>query len=176
MSNISTIYDTIPAWAASTSYNQWDIVTNSGYIYYALGTHVSTSSFATDLASAKWGGRTTFNSANVPNFVWKPSYGSQVTQEPRIRSIKYGDGYEQRSSDGINNNLIKVNYDFALRTDNETLAICHFLAARAGLESFTFTMPKPFGMIKRFVCRTWNETFEFYDNHSIKATFEEVPV
>jgi phage-related protein len=176
MSNLSSIYHTVISWYASTTYNLWDVVTNDGKIYYALQNHVSTSNFTTDLNNGKWGGHGTFNNQNLPSFLWKPSYNSQVQQEPKVRLIKFGESYEQRASEGINNNLIKVNLNFDLRTDNECIAICHFLHLRAGIESFIFTMPKPFGIVKRFVCRTWNENFQFYDNHDIKATFEEVPV
>jgi len=174
MSNVNSVYDVIPAWAASTSYNVYDIVTINGAIYYALIKHVSTSSFATDLAASKWGGRTTFNGEIKPHFFWKPSYNSTTQSEPKIRSIKYGESYEQRSSDGINNNLIKASYNFDLRTDNETMAILHFLHVRAAVESFFFSPPRPYGITKKFICRQWSETYSFSDNHEIKANFEEV--
>lgn len=177
MSNMAHIFGTAPGWDGSTlQYRKHDIVTYNSQIYYSLSDHISSPSEFPSNSSTIWGGRVIyFRKIEKPSFVWKPSYNSRTNNEPRIREIKFGDGYEQRSSDGINSNLLNFNYVFDKRDEDETLAICHFLDQRGGKESFVFTPPKPYGLAKLFKCRTWEEGYDFYDNHVINANFVEVP-
>ena len=176
MANLGHIFATVPNWeSTSVQYYKHDIVTYNSFIYYALTDHVSDGSSFPSVSSAKWGGRTIyFNSENKPSFIWKPSYTSRSNFEPRVRLMKYGDGYEQRAADGINNNLLNVDYVFDLKNEDETLAILHFLDRRAGKESFVFTPPRPFGLAKLFTCPNWSEQYNFRDNHVINANFKEV--
>lgn len=176
MANINSIYDVIPTWSASgVQYRKNDIVKYGDFIYYCITNHTSDGSLFPSLNSIKWSGRIIFNSENKPYFFWKPSYSSDTELEPKIKLIKFGDGWEQRSRDGINNTLLKISYTFDKRSEDETLAICHFLEQMAGAESFIFVPPKPFGLTKKFKCSSYRERYNFYDNHTISANFEEVP-
>lgn len=161
----------VNAWSASASYSIHDIVSYGGYYYYALknGPTETPSSI-----SSEWGGMLIgTNNETKPNFIWEPNYDHSSDITPRIKSIQFGDGYEQRASDGINNILLSFDFEFRLRTEAECAAIVHFLTTRAGYESFWFTPPSPFSALKKFVCQQYNTTKIFFNNNSVKAKFIE---
>ena len=187
---MASIYD-IPIYDSSkTDYVKNDIVrgdgsavgTTEGRFYYNLGRGNSAAPEATG-GAAYWGGiietkKTTHSSASSetsPHFIWKPSYNLQATHAPRVRSVKFGDGYEQRFKDGINNNLIKLSLTFEGRDLKETKAILHFLDVRAGAEYFFFRPPTPYDALRKFVCKDFSSTVVYKDNFNISATFEQVP-
>ena len=59
-----------------------------------------------------WGGCTNHNGSDKPHFFWKPSYSANINKRPRVKSIRFGDGYEQIIADGINNNLNVIDITF----------------------------------------------------------------
>ena len=91
-----------------------------------------------------------------------------------MRTIKFGDGYEQRTPEGINTRLLKVSLVFDKRNEAETTAISHFLHQRGGSEAFAYLPPSPYSSMKKFVCRSWDVTMNFENNYSIKVDLEEV--
>ena len=107
-------------------------------------------------------------------FVFVPSYSNQINSSPRTNVIQFGDGYESRQADGLSSNLISINLSFDLRTEREATAILHFFRLRNAEESFIFSAPSPYNVEKLYVCRQWQSTFNFFDNYSISASFNEV--
>lgn len=168
---MADIYN-ISNWAASTSYNVNDIVINGSYYYYSLTNHTSSSNFSSDLTN-NWGGVLSYQGRTLPQFFWKISYGYTLDIEPAIKSIKFGDNYEQILADGIQNILLPFNIDFNNRDSNENRAISHFLFTRAGHGKFYFTPPQPYNIPKIFTCPKWSSSQEFYNNYTIKANFTE---
>lgn len=168
----NNIFD-INNWAPSVYYPKNSIVKNGTYYYYALLDHTSNGgTFDTD--SLKWGGiATDSNGETKPQFIWVPSYQSNFNGNPRVKEIKFGDGYTQRSKDGINNILLDLEYNFDNRSLNEASAILHFLHTRQGTESFLFTPAPPFAKQKRFICNKWNHLPNFYDNHTVRIGLQE---
>jgi len=126
------------------------------------------------VGSPDWGGWTTYNNATIPHFFWIPNYSASISTEPQVEIIKFGDGYEQRTQQNINSNLIKLTLSFDKRDEKETTAIAHFLDTRGAQEAFAFLPPSPYGSMKKFVCRSWDVTMNFQDNYTIKCSFEEV--
>ena len=122
-----------------------------------------------------WGGMTNYNGRHKPNFIWKSSYNASSQKAPVVKSIRFGDGYEQRIKDGVSHNLLLADLEFAQRSETETSAILHFLEARGGTESFVFKPSPPYDKAGLYVCRNWSSSYVFYDNYSIKGQFEEVP-
>lgn len=164
----------IPAWNYSTVYKLNDIVTNNGYFYYATTIHTSDAiDFNTDLNNGKWNGTTIYQNEKKPFFFWKPSYRYTIQNQPRIKTVKFGDGYSQDLKDGINNNLMIIDLSFDERDLQEHKAIIHFLHQRAGYEKFVFIPPQPYGVTKRFICKEWTPSQTFVDNYNITAKFEE---
>ena len=104
---MGSIYNT-PNWdsAGGTSYVKYDVATNSGKVWYCILANSST--VAPAHGSTLWNGNmdvTIDGSTSVePYFFWSPSYNISTSHSPRIKAIQFGDGYEQRLKDGINNN------------------------------------------------------------------------
>ena len=72
----------------------------------------------------------------------KPIYGEQITVKQDARTVKLGDGYEQRFINGLpaNKRLLTIQAKFELsQTDANTINT--FLDARfdAGMEAFDYT-------------------------------------
>mgnify|MGYP003151262555 CR=1 FL=1 len=149
--------------------------------YYALkdldaGTSVSDSS--------SWGGLTKNTGTTdirgaqqIPEFIWVPSYNATVNSRPKVNTVVFGNGYEQRIQDGIHNNFINFSASFEMRGDLEARAITHFLKARKGTESFVIRHLPPIYLDgnykKRFYCQEFATNFVFHGNHSVRATFIE---
>jgi phage-related protein len=165
----------INQWQINTQYNQNDIVSNNNLFYYVgIPNYTSSSNISTDINNQKLLGYISDNNETKPYFSWKPSYGLDGEFKPKIKEIVFGDGYTQRSVDGINNNLLTLNLEFTERDINETCAILHFLYARKGAESFVFITSPPTSAQLRFKSVQWNYVQNFYNNYSIKALFQQV--
>lgn len=160
----------ITDWVANTAYTKNAIVKYNNYYYYAKQDLASNPSFNTD----SWGGVITVNAVTKPHFFWVPAYNTTFDVSPRVKIIQFGDGYEQRVKDGVNNVLLKIDLIFDNLDFREAAAICHFLYARNGTDSFYFTPPSPYSTLKRFVARNYQHRLISYDNHQISAKFEEV--
>ncbi len=174
---MASIYN-ISSWSSAVAYSKNDIVKYSiggiEYFFYSLANANVNSTPA--IASNFWGGVSTFaNNITKPLFIWTPSYGFNIDTQPLVRVIRFGEGYEQRLKEGVNNALIKVDLSFEKRNLKESTAIIHFLTEREAAESFIFTTPEPYNIQKLFVARSWNMSQSFANNYNVKVAFEEVP-
>lgn len=106
-------------------------------------------------------------------FTYTPDFGAQVQIKPRVRAVAFGDGYEQRLADGINQQPQVWTLDWQNRDNSETAAIKSFLATRAGVEAFDWTPPNESTAIL-VVCREWNVTTVRFNLNNINATFTQV--
>ena len=109
------------------------------------------------------------------DFFWKPSIGLNVSQKPRMQDASVGNGYTQIYRDGINESLLDLSLQFSNRSDEEAYAILHFLEHHYGAIPFSFSPPAPYESVKNFVCQEWTHTYNFKNNHSISAKFEQYP-
>jgi len=102
-----------------------------------------------------------------------PAYGIQKSSAPSVRTVRFGDGYEQRLSFGLNQNPKVYSLTFNVsETDSDTIET--FLDARAAdNEAFDFTPPGE-GSSSKFVCETWSKTIPYLNRATIQATFREV--
>ena len=101
------------------------------------------------------------------------TYGLQKRSSPVVRTVRFGDGYEQRTSLGLNQNPKVYNLTFNVsETDADTIET--FLDARAADNaSFDFTPPGE-GSSSKFVCEDWSKSIPYLNRASIQATFREV--
>lgn len=159
----------IPTWQTNTIYQKNSIFLYNGNYYYSLLQHNSGISFD----SSKSGGVISYNGLSKANFIWSPSYNTKIQITPNIKKVQYGDGYTQRSRDGINNILLPFTITFDRRDDDETRAILHFLYSRGGAESFVWIPPSPFNVQKLFVAENFSQTKVFLDNNAIEVTMQE---
>ena len=101
-----------------------------------------------------------------------PTYGAQKSSAPNVRTAKFGDGYEQRVTFGINQNpkVWDLTWNIS-ETDADTIET--FLDARAGVEPFQWT---PLGESTEYnwVCQQWNKSIPYLNRATITATFRQV--
>ena len=109
------------------------------------------------------------------DFFWKPSLGLKISNNPRLKKLNLNGPYTQIYRDGINEKLLNIDLEFNNRDDQEAYAILHFLEHHYGCIPFAFNVPAPYEQDRNFVCQKWTHTYNFKNNHSIKATFEEYP-
>ena len=177
---MGSIYE-VSDYSSGSTYQKNDIVKSGGYFWYALQSVPVSETPST--TSAYWGGMITAptsthaSASNVtsPNFIWTPSFNMSVTHDPKVKSIKFGDGYEQRMVDGINNDLIKISMTFDGRNTKEAMAILHFLESRSGKDFFFFTPPSPYNTRRKFVCKQFSSTLASQDVLNVSASFDQVP-
>ena len=102
-----------------------------------------------------------------------PTYGIQKNSAPVVRTVRFGDGYEQRTSLGLNQNPKVYSLSFEVsETDADTIET--FLVARAADNaSFDFTPPGESSSSK-FVCESWSKSIPYLNRARIQTTFREV--
>lgn len=97
-----------------------------------------------------------------------------ITEEtlPRIRVAEFGDGYTQRSADGLNHLPRKLTLKWTRISWLDAESIVSFLRDRGATESFDYK-PPGFSSSIKFICPNWKR--EILDTGaSIHATFVEV--
>lgn len=102
-----------------------------------------------------------------------PTYGVQKRSRPNVRTVRFGDGYEQRLTVGLNQNPKTFQLTFEVsETDADTIET--FLDARAAdNDAFDFTPPGEASSSK-FVCDSWSKSIPFLDRATINVTFRQV--
>ena len=104
------------------------------------------------------------------------SYGAQKRNRPKTRSVKFGDGYEQRIVFGIPGHVNPREWTVTWNNISESEAdtIEAFLNARAqDSESFDWTPPDESTSYK-WVCEEWSKSIDYPTIATINATFREV--
>ena len=103
-----------------------------------------------------------------------PTYGLTKTSRPNIRNVRFGDGYEQFLTFGLNQNPKVYNLRFEVSKAHADIIEGFFdLRAANNLESFDFTPPGE-STSKKFVCEDWSKSIPFFDRATIVATFRQV--
>jgi phage-related protein len=70
-----------------------------------------------------------------------PSYATQSSVSIKIKNIQYGNGYEQRARDGINNVQKRYKLAFENITQSQLTTIRDFVITNAGVEAFYYSVP-----------------------------------
>ena len=78
-------------------------VPKSATYYYSTNSSSSVPADSPSADSTLWAGTTRYQDRIKPEFIWNPSYNISVENSPRINSVVFGNGYEQRIKDGIFN-------------------------------------------------------------------------
>jgi phage-related protein len=103
-----------------------------------------------------------------------PDFGAQKTSKPNLRTVRFGDGYEQRLAFGLNQNPKVWNLSFVNLTETDSDTIETFLDARADdAESFDWSPPDETETYK-WVCEEWSKSIPFANRATIQATFRQV--
>lgn len=180
---MASIYDTVPAWSAATTYNKYSIVqgSDSRYYYSVIDSNTANNPITPANLGVSWDGYILLNGNLVPDFWWKSSYNAKIDNKPRIRYNQFGNGYQQRIPDGLNTNLVEFNLTFENRSELETVSILYFLRQRNGQESFIYNLPTIYSksstdLSTRFICPEWGSSYISYNNYTIDCKFIEVPI
>jgi phage-related protein len=109
--------------------------------------------------------------ATFPSY--NPTYSANKKSEPSVRTIKFGDGYENRITFGLNQNPKEWSLTFN-ETDADSNIIEAFLDARAiDNASFDWTPPDDTTPYK-WVCQSWSRDFFDFQRSKIDVTFRQV--
>jgi phage-related protein len=118
-----------------------------------------------------------------------PDRGMTRSAKQKTRSIKFGDGYEQRSTKGINNTEETYNVSFKNRPKQDIDNIAGFLNSLNGVSSFNFTVPdfatteEVTGVLDssidnektiKVVCDTFSQSYNNSGHNNLSATFRRV--
>ena len=113
------------------------------------------------------------NGVAMETFTWKVKPGMNIESEPRVRSIRFGDGYEQRRPDSLNSGQEK--YSITLSAKNtDAHQIRNFLEKHGGVSAFFWTPPYQSQEIT-VLCRKWSVVVDLVRTE-ITAEFERVLV
>ncbi len=107
-----------------------------------------------------------------------PDKGLSAAFAPRVLTAQFGDGYQQRVLDGINNSPRSFGISFNSRTKAEIDDIAGYFNSLNGVTKFNFTVPDEVEGddedTVKVICTTWNKTYDYGDYYSLTATFNEV--
>ena len=101
------------------------------------------------------------------------SYGLSKVSNPNVNIARFGSGFSQRSTFGINQNLKTWNLRWENISEADSDTIETFLDARAGVENFDFTAPGESASAK-YICESWTKTIPYPNLANIQATFIQV--
>tara|TARA_B100000886_G_C20017162_1_gene324337 strand:+ start:157 stop:504 length:348 start_codon:yes stop_codon:yes gene_type:complete len=104
-----------------------------------------------------------------------PTYtGFSKRSRPRVRTIRFQDGFEHRLVFGLAEHQNPKVYNLSFNvTETQSDEIETFLDARGGTESFDFTAPGETSS-QKFVCERWSKSIPYNNRAIIDATFREV--
>ena len=109
--------------------------------------------------------------ATFPSY--KPVYSASKKSQPKVVTVSFGDGYEQRVSYGINQNSKEWTLTFDV-SDTDATTIESFLDARAAdAASFTWTPPDSITAYQ-WICPSWDREMYDFQRSRINVTFRQV--
>jgi phage-related protein len=117
-----------------------------------------------------------------------PDRGLQRSAKQKTRKIKFGDGYEQRMTKGINNTDETYNVSFKNRTKQDIDNIAGYLNSLNGITAFSFTVPdnatteELTGILDgnnnektfKVVCEDFSQNYVNFDHYTLTANFRRV--
>jgi phage-related protein len=102
-----------------------------------------------------------------------PTYGAQKSSAPNFRIARFGDGYEQRTTFGLNQNPKQWELTWNVsETDADTIET--FLDARAADGAPFEWTPLGESTEYKWVCEQWNKSIPYLNRATITATFRQV--
>ena len=118
----------------------------------------------------------TFNDATVGTSTGgtTPDFGASKKSEPVVRRTRFGDGYEQRVTFGLNQNPKVWDLMWTAKSNDDADAIEAFFDARAAdSASFDWT-PLNESSSYKWVCENWTREHQYANINIIRATFRQV--
>lgn len=108
----------------------------------------------------------------MTTFTWVPDAPLTKKVKASVNRSPFGDGYSQRSADGINSIRGDLLLKFTVRTRTEINAIEAFLESTLGSASFNYTPP---GLsARKYTCDSWDATYYNDSNAELSCEFKQV--
>tara|TARA_R100000458_G_C8096076_1_gene124740 strand:+ start:181 stop:549 length:369 start_codon:yes stop_codon:yes gene_type:complete len=117
----------------------------------------------------------TFNDSTVGTSTGgtTPDFGAKRDSRPKVKTVSFGDGYEQRLVFGLNQSPKLWDLKWTAKDSTDADAIEAFLEARAGQEAFDWIPPDDTSSYK-WVCETWTRDHRYANVNTIRAKFKQV--
>lgn len=103
----------------------------------------------------------------------QPDFASSLSKQPVVRKVKFGDGYEQRSAQGLNNNPEKWALNWEDLTNPECQALLDFFDGLNGVTAFTWICPYAVSA-KKYVAEKWDATPVSINSHRLTVSIYQV--
>ncbi len=85
------------------------------------------------------------------------AFAPTFSEEPRVRRVKFGDGYEMRVKDGLNIIGMTATLPWENRSHQEMAILMDFFRRHEGSKWFWYTVHGE-SIPKKFVCPKWSQT------------------
>ena len=102
-----------------------------------------------------------------------PVYNTRFNTRPKIKVLSFGDGFEQRLTEGLNQNPLSVNLTFELSQTDADTAITFLNSRVEDGASFDYTLPSE-SSSRKFVCTSFPRSIPFLNRVTLSCTFREV--
>ena len=108
----------------------------------------------------------------------QPDKGFTRSNTPKTHTISFGDGYEQRLADGINNLQQELNVSFSTRPKAEIDDLVAFFESLGGVTKFRFDIEDSNAGSStetiKCVCDSWSQVWAYDEYYSLSAKFRRV--
>lgn len=114
---------------------------------------------------------------DLTSTVRRPDRGFSYQSSPRRFVAQFGDGYQQRITDGINSLQQSFSLSFNNRTKEEIDDITAFFVSKGGVTKFDFTIPDSNNSGEttiQVICESWSQVYTYGDFYGCTATFTRV--
>ena len=105
--------------------------------------------------------------------IQNPVYNTRINARPKVNTLSFGDGFEQRLTEGLNQNPLSVSLTFELSQTDATTAITFLNARVEDGTSFDYTLPSETSS-RKFVCTSFPRSIPFLNRVTLSCTFREV--
>ena len=102
-----------------------------------------------------------------------PVYNTRIDAKPKVNVISFGDGFEQRLTEGLNQNPLSVNLTFELSQTDADTAITFLNSRVDDGASFDYTLPSE-SSARKFVCTSFPRSIPFLNRVRLSCVFREV--
>tara|TARA_B100002019_G_C21229456_1_gene579265 strand:- start:914 stop:1255 length:342 start_codon:yes stop_codon:yes gene_type:complete len=105
--------------------------------------------------------------------ITNPVYNTRINARPKVNTLSFGDGFEQRLTEGLNQNPLSVNLTFELSQTDADTAISFLNARVEDGASFDYTLPSETSS-RKFVCTSFPRSIPFLNRVTLSCVFREV--
>ena len=118
--------------------------------------------------------------SNITGFSSAVQPDKQLTRKntPRTYTVQFGDGYQQRVANGINNLKQEISVSFQTRPKAEIDDLVAFFESLQGVSKFRFDLADSNAGSStetiKVVCQEWTQKWEYDDYYTLNANFERV--